>query len=266
MASRKAGSKRSATGPGDEDATMANGNGTRKDRDHDRRKDDVVSPRGYGGDSPPTSCVASIGYGTEGYGAPSDSRRGLASGRDTVGVGAPDTRVLDPIIPLALGGAPIPPVAATVPGKRLLVESAVSGAGRFSTSDEPPTKRYHAPAGNGENAMGQSMTTGGGWQGADGGDNNQGGGRGQPLTPYPASARLPPPSSLRPLPLSAGRGQGARLMIKGTHPAVPERRIHAVVSNYGVVGKIEVLEVSSFGFSFVAFLMFFRAHGWFAVF
>lgn len=46
---------------------------------------------------------------------------------------------------------------------------------------------------------------------------------------------LPPPGTTR--------GEGARLMIKGTHPAVPERNIHALVSPFGVVGKIEVLEV-----------------------
>lgn len=48
----------------------------------------------------------------------------------------------------------------------------------------------------------------------------------------------------QPLPASVVRAQGARLMIKGTHPAVPERRIHALASDFGVVGKIEVLEVS----------------------
>lgn len=44
-------------------------------------------------------------------------------------------------------------------------------------------------------------------------------------------------------PAGSGGGGGARLMIKGTHPAVPERHIHALVSQFGVVGKIEVLEV-----------------------
>lgn len=54
---------------------------------------------------------------------------------------------------------------------------------------------------------------------------------------------LPHPPAPRPLPAVTARAQGARLMIKGTHPAVPERRIHALASDFGVVGKIEVLEV-----------------------
>lgn len=60
----------------------------------------------------------------------------------------------------------------------------------------------------------------------------------------PAPGSLPHPPAARPLPAVAARAQGARLMIKGTHPAVPERRIHALASDFGVVGKIEVLEVS----------------------
>lgn len=63
------------------------------------------------------------------------------------------------------------------------------------------------------------------------------------LPDMPAPALLPPPASVQPLSLPPGHAQGARLMIQGTHPAVPERRIHALVSGFGVVGKIEVLEV-----------------------
>ena len=60
----------------------------------------------------------------------------------------------------------------------------------------------------------------------------------------PALAVLPPLGTIQPLPLSVDRPQGSRLMVKGTHPAVPERRIHALASSFGTVGKIEVLEVS----------------------
>lgn len=241
--SRKAAGKQSAGGAKDEDPTMGRGNDARQESYRGRRGDDgVIPPLGYGSGSPPVSYVAPAGYNTEGsFGAPIKGRRELENGRDAVGVGA--AGMIDPIIPLALGGAPIPPVAAAVPGKRLLVESAVGGVTGLPTSDDPSRKRYHAQAGNGEHLMGQSAMPGGNWQGRDGGGNGQGGGRGPPVTPYPVSAKLPPPSSLRPLPLPAGRAQGVRLMIKGTHPAVPERRIHAVVSAFGVVGKIEVLEV-----------------------
>lgn len=59
----------------------------------------------------------------------------------------------------------------------------------------------------------------------------------------PMRALLPSPGTIQPVSLSGDRPQGARLIIKGTHPAVPERKIHALASAYGTVGKIEVLEV-----------------------
>lgn len=64
-----------------------------------------------------------------------------------------------------------------------------------------------------------------------------------PAAATPGAASLPDTLSSK-VPARAGeRTLGTRLMIKGTHPAVPERRIHALVSEFGVVGKIEVLEV-----------------------
>ena len=237
--------KQSAARVEGEDSTTGNGKDGRQESHRGRRgDDDGVPPRGYGNGSSPTSYVAPTSYNSEGdFGAPTEGRRGGANGRGAVGAGAAGTRAIDPTIPLALGGAPFPPVAAAAPGKRLMVDNAVGGAGGLSSNDETLRKRYHAPAGNGDYAMGPNAMTGGSWQGANGGGMNQGSGSGPPLAPYPPSAMLPPPSMLRPLQLPAGRAQGARLMINGTHPAVPERRIHGIVSDHGVVGKIEVLEV-----------------------
>lgn len=73
------------------------------------------------------------------------------------------------------------------------------------------------------------------------------GGGGPPPSGGPAPSPRPPGMLTTPKPAmppgGPGRVDGARLMIQGTHPAVPERRIHALVSEFGVVGKIEVLEV-----------------------
>ncbi|CAM9585342.1 unnamed protein product [Scytosiphon promiscuus] len=155
---------------------------------------------------------------------------------------------LDPVIPLALGGAPVPPIPA-MPGKRRLAKSVVGGESGFTPNDDSPRKRYHAAARLVGNNQGFPSGNGGGVPTGDWMGRQNGAVSGGPsaLTANPAPAMLPPSSSLRPVPLPAGRAQGARLMIKGTHPAVPERRIHALASAFGVVGKIEVLE----GFVFV---------------
>ncbi len=176
-------------------------------------------------------------------GAPNPGTRGLENSRSAVGDGAGGRRAVDPVIPLALGGAPIPPIAAAVPGKRVLVDGALDNQGGFPpTTDDPSRARYHAAAANGEYQGGSGEMVREDWS-RGGGGGNLGGGGGRAFAPLPAPAMLPPPSTLRPLPLPAGRAQGARLMITGTHPAVPERRIHALASAYGIVGKIEVLEV-----------------------
>jgi len=200
--------------------------------------------RGYNNASPAIKHAAPAVYppGVAYGGAPNPDARGPENGRSAVGDGAGGRRAVDPIIPLALGGAPIPPVAAAVPGKRVLVNGAPGGPGGFPGSDNPSRARYHAAAANdGYQGVGGGMARGD-WSRGGGGSSQMAGG-GLPFGPFPAPAMLPPPSSLRPLPLPAGRAQGARLMITGTHPAVPERRIHALASAFGIVGKIEVLEV-----------------------
>lgn len=216
-----------------------------------------------------------VRYGFERLrGTPEEARKGQENGRSAVGRGAVGGQMKDSVIPLALGGTPAPPVAGAVGGRptidpviplalggapvpalasssgtRRLVEGTVGSGGGFPSNFDPPGKLYHAGAGPPGSGDGYSVGNGhpmaGDWLNGDGGEGSQVGlGQGRPVPPYPAPALLPPPSSLRPLRPMPVRAQGVRLMIKGTHPAVPERRIHALVSTFGVVGKIEVLEVN----------------------
>lgn len=243
---RKVARERSIEGAEDEDATVNRGNSGRQEGYRGRQQDSGRVPsRNYRANSPAAGGVKAESYGAKAiHGVPKEVTRASQNGPRNVGAVPVGTRMIDPIIPLALGGAPIPPVAA-VPGKRFLMAGGAGGGGGFTPSDDPPTKRFHATTGNGGEGypMGNGEMPRGGWPRRDVGGIQGGGGLG-PLAPNLAPAVLPPLSSLRPLPLPAGCAQGARLMIKGTHPAVPERRIHALASTFGIVGKIEVLEVS----------------------
>lgn len=229
----------------DEEATMRRGDGGRQEGHRVRQQGSDRAPsKDYRAVPPAAPYVEPVGFGAKPMqGAPKEAIMAPSNGRGAVVGAAAGARTVDPIIPLALGGAPVPPVAA-VPGKRFLMEGAAGGGGGFPANDDPATKPYHAASGNGDEAypVGNGRMPRGGWPRRDVGGNQGGGGDG-PLAPHLAPAMLPPMSSLRPLPLPAGCAQGARLMIKGTHPAVPERRIHALVSAFGIVGKIEVLEV-----------------------
>lgn len=132
---------------------------------------------------------------------------------------------------------------------------AIGGHGGFPATDEPPRKRYAPavaapePAGNlsgypvnDAGKFEEDWAPGGGGEGVLG----MAGVRADAPAPVPASAMLPPPAEMRSLPMPVvARAEGTRLMIQGTHPAVPERSIHALASEFGVVGKIQVLEVSS---------------------
>lgn len=186
--------------------------------------------------------------------------------------GRPSSTAVDKSRPLELGA-----IAAQVlserPDKRRLVDSE-QGSGRASllhhrgnglfdidsvvsrnvdcgdhgfqgNSIPPPRKGYTALTpgnANGYGAYDGERLGGGHWE--HGGEH---GGLGSEMAKereeVAAPEMLPHPPAARPLPAVAARAQGARLMIKGTHPAVPERRIHALASDFGVVGKIEVLEV-----------------------
>lgn len=110
----------------------------------------------------------------------------------------------------------------------------------IAANGDRPTKRYAATAlgrGIGGHPSNEGAALRGEW--AVHADD----GVGRMRTDVPARALLPSSGTIQPVPLSVDRPQGARLIIKGTHPAVPERRIHALASAYGTVGKIEVLEV-----------------------
>lgn len=113
----------------------------------------------------------------------------------------------------------------------------------FTANGDRPTKRYATTA-LGRGIGGQPSNGGAALRGewAMHTDDGMGGVR----TDVPMRALLPSPGTIQPVPLSGDRPQGARLIIKGTHPAVPERKIHALASAYGTVGKIEVLEVRIF--------------------
>lgn len=147
----------------------------------------------------------------------------------------------DSATPLVLRGpGPLPPAA--LPKKRRLVDPEVDGSavGEMPAHNDLVRKRY-AVVPRTENVDRHPASNGGRFavDGCVGRGDGGVGSREEVLAP----AKLPLPTSAPPLPLSTGRVQGARLMIKGTHPAVPERRIHALASDYGIVGKIEVLEV-----------------------
>lgn len=132
--------------------------------------------------------------------------------------------------------------------------------GHGQQGDSPPRKRYAADGAG----VGRGGTEGGTYRErdnnlAEGSRANNGRGGGEEGAPPPSAG---PATAAGPLPdmlpkaagthkvmqqdAPGGRIKGARLMIKGTHPAVPERRIHALVSDFGVVGKIEVLEVRGY--------------------
>ena len=130
--------------------------------------------------------------------------------------------------------------------------------GNNAPNGNPPRKRYAqmtvppgVAGGHAENNAGRRLGEwgrrdgGAGAQAGGGGVHGGGGGAGPGMlrADVPGPVELPLPSSAAPLRPPPRRAQGARLMIKGTHPAVPERRIHALASDFGVVGKIEVLEV-----------------------
>lgn len=243
---RKPARERSVEAAEDGETTMRRGNGDHHEGHRVQQQGfDRVPPRDYKATPPAAVYAKPVGYGAKPMqSAPKEATRAPDNGRGAVVGATAGARTVDPIIPLALGGAPVPPVAA-VPGKRFLIEGVVGGGGGFPASDDPATKLYHTASGNGDKAYpaGNGRMPRVGWPHRDVAG-NQGGGGGGPLAPHLAPAVLPPMSSLRPMPLPAGCAQGARLMIKGTHPAVPERRIHALVSAFGIVGKIEVLEVS----------------------
>lgn len=136
------------------------------------------------------------------------------------------------------------------------LENGAAAGGNIAPNVNPPRKRYAqttVPPGaaggyaenNAERLLGEWGRRDGGAGIQPGGGGGGGGGAGTRMlrAGVPGPVDLPLPSSAAPPRPPPGRAQGARLMIKGTHPAVPERRIHALASDFGVVGKIEVLEV-----------------------